>query len=90
VVDRRTLPVVVVLVVAGLVLTRAGEIALGRVVAATRVWVDGLGVRDHGRGRGRPDRRGIGELADAMLAGGVERPIARVSGDAGWSSGCWP
>jgi hypothetical protein len=33
---------------------------------------------------------GIGEFADAMLAGGVERPIARVSGDAVWSSGCWP
>jgi hypothetical protein len=33
---------------------------------------------------------GIGEFADAMLAGGVERPIAGVSGDAVWSSGCWP
>jgi hypothetical protein len=70
------------------VLTGAGEIALGRVVAATgcglTVWGFAITV-----GVGLIVGE-IGELADAMLAGGVERPIAGVSGAAAWSSGCWP
>jgi len=95
----RSLSVLVVLVVAGLLLTGAGEIAaagwlrwpwVGWLVGAVWIVAGVVAVAWPGLtvwglaitvGVGLIVG-GIGELADAMLAGGVERLIAGVSGDA--------